>query len=180
MFTLGDTVEAIDDALSGKVVDFKNNKIVVETNDGFLLEFTENEIVATSNQLDLMKTSGGFYSKKDEPVKTKNNPKPLKTKRNEFVLEVDLHIEKLVPSRKGMSNFDILDLQLATAKRQLEFAINKRFPKVVFIHGVGEGILKTELQFLFGRYDNSISHKDASYQEYGLGATEVTIRQNSK
>ena len=47
----------------------------------------------------------------------------------------------------------------------------------VFIHGVGEGVLKLELEYLFSRYDN-VKFYDADYQKYGLGATEVYIYQN--
>ena len=71
----------------------------------------------------------------------------------------------------------MLNLQLETAKRQLEFAMRKRIQKVVFIHGVGEGVLKEELKYLFNRYDN-VSFYDAEYKKYGLGATEVYIYQN--
>ena len=78
-----------------------------------------------------------------------------------------------------MSNYDILTLQTETAKRHIEFAIRNRIPKIVFIHGVGEGILKAELDFLLGRYDG-IDFQDANYQKYGLGATEVYFRQNNK
>ncbi len=78
-----------------------------------------------------------------------------------------------------MNNFEILNLQSETAKRHIEFAIRNRIPKIVFIHGVGEGILKSELDFLLGRYDN-ISFQDANYQKYGVGATEVYIKQNLK
>ncbi|MNS20666.1 Endonuclease MutS2 [compost metagenome] len=76
-----------------------------------------------------------------------------------------------------MSNYDILTLQTETAKRHIEFAIKNRIPKIVFIHGVGEGVLKSELDFLLGRYDE-IVFQDADYQKYGLGATEVYIKQN--
>ena len=93
-------------------------------------------------------------------------------------MEVDLHIEKLTRSSRGMSNYDILNLQMETAKRQLEFAIGKRIQKIVFIHGVGEGVLKAELDFFLGRYDN-LKFYDADYQKYGLGATEVYIFQNA-
>ena len=94
-------------------------------------------------------------------------------------MEVDLHIHQLVQSTKGLTNYDMLTLQLETARRQLEFAINKRIQKVVFIHGVGEGVLRTELEYLFGRYEN-VKFYDANYQKYGVGATEVYILQNSK
>lgn len=58
-----------------------------------------------------------------------------------------------------MSNYDILTLQAETAQRHIEFAIRNRIPKIVFIHGVGEGILKSELDFLLGRYDNIVFRK---------------------
>jgi hypothetical protein len=76
-----------------------------------------------------------------------------------------------------MEKFDILTLQLDTARRQLEFAIIKRIPRIVFIHGVGEGILRTELEYLFGRYPEVI-FEDANYQKYGLGAMQIYIKQN--
>ncbi|GAL71031.1 putative DNA mismatch repair protein [Jejuia pallidilutea] len=77
-----------------------------------------------------------------------------------------------------MTNFDMLNLQLQTAQRQLEFAIKKRIQRIVFIHGVGEGVLREELETLFRRYDN-LKYYDANYQKYGLGATEVYIYQNT-
>jgi dsDNA-specific endonuclease/ATPase MutS2 len=70
-------------------------------------------------------------------------------------------------------------MQTETAKRHIEFAISNRIPKIVFIHGVGEGVLKSELDFLLGRYD-MISFQDGNYQKYGLGATEVYFKQNVK
>ena len=78
-----------------------------------------------------------------------------------------------------MSNFDILTLQSETAKRHIEFAIRNRIPKIVFIHGVGELVLKSELDFLLSRYE-MISFNDANYQKYGGGATEVYFKQSSK
>jgi len=92
-------------------------------------------------------------------------------------MEVDLHIHQLLNSYKGMTKHDILTFQLDTAKHKLEFAMLKRIQKVVFIHGVGEGVLKLELEYLFKRYEN-IKFYDAHYQKYGLGATEVYIFQN--
>jgi len=76
-----------------------------------------------------------------------------------------------------MNNFDILNIQVDTARGQLEFAIKNRIPKIVFIHGMGEGVLKSELDYLLGRYPE-ISYQDANYRKYGLGATEVYIKQN--
>ena len=52
----------------------------------------------------------------------------------------------------------------------------RRIPKIVFIHGVGEGVLKSELDFMLGRYEE-VYFQDANYQKYGQGATEVGFKQ---
>ena len=68
-------------------------------------------------------------------------------------------------------------LEILLLKRRLEFAMQKRIQKIVFIHGVGEGVLKIELEYLFKRYEG-IKFYDANYQKYGQGATEVYIFQS--
>lgn len=180
-FNIGDEVTVLDDSFGGKVKGFKGNEIIILTHEGFELSFNEKELVKINNANELksfMSTQGlGAILKEKEEPKKRSFVKEKKSKKDDFVLEVDLHIEKLVPNKRGMSNYDILTLQSDTAKRQLEFAIKNRMPKVVFIHGIGEGVLKAELDFMLGRYDG-ISFRDADYQKYGLGATEVYIKQN--
>jgi len=114
--------------------------------------------------------------KEKEIPKKRAIPKVKPKDRNTPKMEVDLHIHKLTKSVRGMSNHEMLNLQVDTAKRQLEFAIAKRIQKVVFIHGVGAGVLKEELHYLFKRYER-ITYYDADYQKYGLGATEIYIYQ---
>ena len=182
-FEIGDKVAVLDDNISGVVIKVQNDEISVETTHNFVMTFFVNELVKINNTSEL----SGFFStqslssvlKDKEEPKKRSFVKEKRSRKDEFVLEVDLHIEKLVPSKRGMSNYDILTLQMETAKCQLDFAIKNRMPKVVFIHGVGEGVLKAELDFMLGRYDN-ISFQDANYQKYGLGATEVYIKQNVK
>ncbi|AUP81142.1 DNA mismatch repair protein MutS [Flavivirga eckloniae] len=179
---LGDFVMVIDDDLSGVIKQISGDVISIETEDGFLLDFKSDELVANntgksfSQAVFSKKTINDVVFEKEQPSKRTQIKKKPKD-RYEPTMEIDLHINKLVKSSKGMSKYDILTLQLDTAKRQLDFAIAKRIPKIVFIHGVGEGILKVELEYLFGRYNN-IKFYDANYQKYGLGATEVYIYQN--
>ena len=182
-FEIGDKVAVLDDDISGVVIKVNNDQISVETTDKFVMTFFVNELVKINNSNELSgffssQSLGSVLKDKEEPKK-RSFVKEKKSRKDEFVLEVDLHIEKLVPSKRGMNNYDILTLQMETAKRQLDFAIKNRMPKVVFIHGVGEGVLKAELDFMLGRYD-TISFQDANYQKYGLGATEVYIKQNVK
>ena len=182
-FKIGDNVAVIDDVLKGIVSEISNESVIVESADGFIFKFSPEELVVIGeNQSDLSKFSDISNQHLIEKNDLVNRGKP-KFKSNSKVkfrapMEVDLHINQLVESTMGMEPLDILNLQLETAKRQLEFAIDKRIPKIVFIHGLGAGVLKTELEYLFGRYETQ--HYPASYKKYGLGATEVYIFQNSK
>ncbi|HMC01582.1 MAG TPA: hypothetical protein VKN14_11160 [Flavobacteriaceae bacterium] len=180
-FKIGDNVVVLDEDLSGKITKINNESITIETSDGFSLNFNASELIKDKTDKNLKQqlfsntNLDSIISDKESVKKVKS--RKVKTKeRYQPTMEVDLHINQLVKSSKGMSNHDMLTLQLETAKRQLEFAIRKRIQKIVFIHGVGEGILKVELEYLFGRYD--VKFYDANYQKYGLGATEVYIYQN--
>ncbi len=181
-FEVNDKVEVLDDALQGRVVKVDGNSVYIETTEGFLLNFDPSELVKIEEDQSRMIASQNISF--EEVIKEKHSAKRAKSikvkpkERNASPMEVDLHIEKLVNSYRGMTNYDILNLQLETAKRQIEFAVRKRLPKIVFIHGVGEGVLKAELDYLLGRYDN-LKFYDANFQKYGVGATEVYIFQNS-
>lgn len=178
---VGDKVLVKDTIARGIVTKINNNhSVTIEDEHGFLIEYSNDKlIVANVEQSELSKYSDINNKMLREKVnytekKSYNTFKKNKDEKYGVVLEIDLHIEKLVRSKSGMSNFDILNKQLDTAKHQIEFAIKKRIPKIVFIHGVGEGILKEELFRLINRYDNT-QYYEASYQKYGLGATEVRI-----
>lgn len=181
-FKVGDSVLVIDENLAGVIKRIHKDLVTIETEDGFLLDFGKHELMKKTsrdfkNSLFSHSSAHEVISEKEKP-KSKKNSVTRKKDRYEPTMEVDLHIHQLVPSIKGMTNYDMLTLQLETAKRQLEYAIRNRIQKVVFIHGVGEGVLKLELDYLFGRYNN-VTFYDANYQKYGLGATEVYIYQNT-
>ena len=180
-FEIGQSIQVLDDNLNGIVVAIDTPYITIETTDGFLIRFRESEIIPSitkniEEQLIDVSIQKGI-EKEPTPKKISTRIKPKQ--RNLPPMEVDLHIEKLVKSYRHMSNYDILTLQLDTAERQLLFAISKRISKIVFIHGVGEGVLKEELHFLFNKYDG-IKHYSADFQKYGAGATEVYIYQNAQ
>lgn len=180
-FEVGDKVAVLDEAIEGEVVAVKNNEISIKTTDDFVMTFLVNELVKLQKTSDLnnlfsSKSISEVLKDKKEPTK-RSFTKEKKSKKDEFVMEVDLHIEKLVQNFRGMSNFDILNIQMDTVKHKLEFAIKNRLPKMVLIHGVGEGVLKSEIEFFLSRYDNVV-FQEANFQKYGFGATEVYIKQN--
>ncbi|MEY8019882.1 Smr/MutS family protein [Muriicola sp. SD30] len=181
MIKAGDKIQVLDDSIEGTAVRIDGDTITILTSEGFELDYSLNEVLLVENRSQInVSAAEAQEARKEKEVPARKKARPVKPKeRNAPKMEVDLHIHQLVPSTRGMSNYDMLNIQVETAKRQLDFAIKKRIRKVVFIHGVGAGILKEELYYLFRRHPN-ITYYDADYQKYGLGATEVYIHQNVK
>ncbi|MGS2726397.1 Smr/MutS family protein [Psychroserpens sp. BH13MA-6] len=177
----GDQVAVLDDDIEGVVLKVVDDSVVIQTDDGFEMTFLLSEVIKSkpvnSDLFSDVNIREVISEKEQTDKKTSIKTKPKE--RNLPAMEVDLHIHQITTSNKHLSNFDMLNLQLDTARHKLEFAIKKRIQKVVFIHGVGEGVLKTELEYLFSRYDN-VKYYAADFQKYGLGATEVYIYQNPK
>jgi len=179
-FKEGDQVEVIDDNITGIVINIMDDFITIRTEEGFDMDFTTSELmhIVGMNSIKVSNLEAAQVKSVKEQTGKPKIRKVSSKERSAPKMEVDLHIHQLIPSSKGMTNYDMLNIQLETAKRQLEFAMRKRIQKVVFIHGVGAGVLKEELNYLFKRYEN-VKYYDADYQKYGLGATEVYIYQNS-
>ncbi len=104
---------------------------------------------------------------------------PLKTsvakqKIKDLTKEVDLHIEELIDSHSGLTNAQILAIQLERFEKELEYCLSNNMRKLIVIHGVGNGKLKQEITAILKSIDG-ISYHDASYKNYGFGATEILI-----
>lgn len=177
---IGDRVQALDDDFEGFIVAIKDTEIDVKSEDGFIMRYQATELIPAITSQDAAQMSqvshSQIFNKEDAKPKRKTSLESQKKKNKVPPMEVDLHIHKLIDKTRGLSNYDILNLQLDTAKRQLEFAKKKRIQRIVFIHGVGEGVLREELYYLLRRYEN-IEFYDADYQKYGVGATEVYLYQ---
>jgi len=103
-------------------------------------------------------------------------PRIVKRKEAQEVIEVDLHINELLDSTAGMSSGDMLQCQLDKFHAVLEEYKNKKGQKIVFIHGKGEGVLRNEIEKLLKTQYKAYYFQDASFREYGFGATMVTIK----
>jgi len=108
--------------------------------------------------------------KEDSPVRKKNR------RRDEpGILEVDLHIHELLDDTRGLSNSEILSIQMDRFHSVMKENMANKKRKIVFIHGVGNGTLKTELRKALDRKYKGHYYQDASFREYGYGATMVII-----
>jgi hypothetical protein len=90
--------------------------------------------------------------------------------------EIDLHIEKLVENSEHLSSSGKLQVQLREFEKSLDLAMITHQRSVVFIHGVGKGILKTEIHKILSskQQKKKIRAFTNNYDiRYGYGATEV-------
>ena len=76
----------------------------------------------------------------------------------------------------GMNTADILHYQVDVFKKTMAEYKNRKGQKIIFIHGKGEGVLRQAIVHELNYRYKSCSYQDASFQEYGYGATQVTIK----
>lgn len=105
----------------------------------------------------------------------KRKAQPARQPQADGPIEVDLHIDKLLDDTHGLNNADMLRTQMEEFKRVMEENKAHRGRKIVFIHGKGDGVLRQNIiQELRYRY-KQCTWQDASFREYGYGATMVKI-----
>lgn len=109
---------------------------------------------------------------KEETVR----PRIVKRPQKDEIIEIDLHINELLDSTAGLSNGAMLQCQLDKFHEILEENKNRKGQKIVFIHGKGEGVLRSEIEKQLKTRYKTYYFQDASFREYGFGATMVTIK----
>jgi hypothetical protein len=97
-----------------------------------------------------------------------------KQKIKDLTKEIDLHIESLVDSHSGLTSTEILSVQLERFEKEIQYCLSNGIKKLIVIHGVGNGKLKQEIISILKTIDD-ITYYDASYKNYGYGATEIMI-----
>ncbi len=113
---------------------------------------------------------------KEKQISERPRQMPIKKKEPAQVVEIDLHAAELLDNLSGLSNADILNYQLEKFREILQEYQNKKGQKIVFIHGKGEGVLRNALVNELKSNYKHYTYQDASFKEYGFGATMITIR----
>lgn len=144
----------------------------------------KHEMYADAKQSHISDDSGknteridNYVRRYEQPGDKKGNPFAMKKKSGDKdqPLVIDLHADALLDTTQGMSTADILQYQLDVFHKTIEENKKQKGTKIVFIHGKGEGVLRRALiHELTYRYKH-MRYQDASFQEYGYGATQVTI-----
>lgn len=140
------------------------------------------EIVKNDEQFKPMKVNGPQLQESlKEKKKTDTLPKRIEksskpAQKRPDIIEIDLHAGELLDTLRGLSKADILNYQIDTFRKVMDENLRNIGQKIVFIHGKGEGVLRNaimkELNYRYKGHEVA----DASFREYGFGATQVTIR----
>jgi hypothetical protein len=106
----------------------------------------------------------------------KDHPAIPATPVSPAIEEIDLHIEALTDDWENLEPAQILDIQKSRFAVALDLGMRAGSQRMVFIHGVGNGKLKYEIRRLLDtQYAGKVRYQDASFKEYGYGATMVLL-----
>lgn len=137
-----------------------------------LFTIVDNDEVARPLVVDSKRLKEQMY--KDEKIIAHEGKK--KRQKDDGTLVIDLHADELLETTAGMNAADILHYQLDVFKKTMDENKKKKGQKIVFIHGKGVGVLRHALVHELNYRYKSCTYQDASFQEYGYGATQVTIK----
>ncbi|MBN2610818.1 MAG: DUF2027 domain-containing protein [Bacteroidales bacterium] len=140
--------------------------------------FDEKALIIPVSGNDKVKLDQESAERLAQAMTEKNDTTVEKTNQQERqndILEIDLHIEKIFENHDGMSAGEIITMQMNRFYTALEEAMINKVQKIVFIHGIGNGKLKYELLKALDEKYPDLKYQDASFKEYGYGATMVYL-----
>jgi hypothetical protein len=187
---VGNKVKVINENFEGVIKNIiQNNRLIITCTDGFDYEVSINEVLIIGEdnlhmysiddaeiENKIKSTRVNKQQQKNEKEKGVLAPYLQKTKYTlENILEIDLHLEELVEFPQKLDDWQKLHTQMQHVKNCINAAFDKNIRRIVFIHGVGTGVLKMELHNYLAEHNN-LTLKDADFREYGMGATEVLVK----
>lgn len=127
------------------------------------------------SEVDIASLLDKYKNKKREDDIRNTNKQP--SKQSKFVVLtrkkiIDLHIEEIIKDHSSMTNSQIISYQINFFMAEMDKAVLDKLHKIVFIHGVGAGVLRSSIREELKRFPN-IRYYDAPPEKYGNGATEV-------
>ena len=156
----------LDEDRAGAVLEVLGEAVLVNWDDGFEQWVEASDLVKENGFIDPahIGSPNAFGQKGDRPLE--------KPRSNDVRALVDLHAGAFLFSTHGMNDHEILMEQMNELRSGFEKAKRERKRRLIIIHGVGSGRLRSEVERYLSR-QQGIEFYDASYSEFGLGATEV-------
>ena len=191
---VGDRVKFLNDVGEGVVLELSIGKAVVEDTNGFDREYDVSELIAVGGAEEEAEMYGNKLPDLDQILKRDiseekqkkiqeqfeikyANARATNQKRRGEHIEVDLHLHELVDEMSGLKDRTKLDIQLNHFERMMNIALEQKIRRVIFIHGVGQGVLRHQIRSRLEMFYPNCSVRDANPREYGSGASEVFVGQ---
>ena len=166
-FKLGDKVLFKTENQKGEIVKINSvYRVTVQTEDGFEVLASIIDLVKVEVNTDKAVAYGNDFHLKDRDNKSSNS---FKRDKISTILKIDLHIELLIGSYQYLDNFEIVQIQLNECHLRIEKALRSNYQKLIIVHGIGTGSLKTEVHKLLRNYNLRF------YLSKDGGATEVML-----
>jgi len=158
----------------GRIVSVTDNKVRVESTDGFDYIVDADDLVVKDGnlfrQMIAVSESVTRASLESKWASCENRKRSVGRKP----VTVDLHAGVLINDKRGLSNHDIHRLQLQAISDQLDGMAGRHGMKIMFLHGKGDGILRKELRDEVGRRGRHYCCCDAPVENAGFqGGTVV-------
>ena len=165
-------------------------EVVVEDDNGFEYPYDASRLLVVADAKEekmayerVIPTVLEIIQQDVSPDRKKRLEKDFKTKYKEANaragersdMEIDLHMHAIVDSQAGLDQGVMLELQLSHFERMLQIGIRQRMKKLVFIHGIGQGVLRHQIWSRVDQYYPDCTCRSADPRQYGSGATEVWI-----
>jgi DNA-nicking Smr family endonuclease len=177
LFKIGEKVRFLTDTGEGTVMSFKGSQtVIVEDETGFEQEYPSSQLVKIyGDQSDAIQDDYDIEMAGEAQLsRTTNGAEVSDVVQRKGYWEIDLHTHALLETEAGMTSGELLNHQLFELKRFYRRAKEKKIRKIVIIHGIGMGVLKSEVRHFLEGQEN-VAFYDADYREYGKGATEVEL-----
>lgn len=158
---VGQSVVLMDSALRGKITKL-GKTVTIELEDGLTIEASYGEFAVTS-QTEISALKKAKAGKKADSGKASRRAKPSAVS----ALSVDLHIEA-IPGGRSVPKGQQLQFQLGAFRRVLRENMHHKGMKITFIHGIGDGTLKSAIR-------KELDEVYALRCSYSVGDPAVTI-----
>lgn len=176
-YSVGMKVVFLHQAGSGVVKEIlSNGRISVLDEDGFAHSYLSSQIAPVYNEEYPIEDgeAENIHLQDNCLNKRQHQNSSSDINKKKIVPEIDLHIEELTESHRGLSNHEILSQQMIAFRQFYTRSRANKTKKIIVIHGVGEGVLRYEIRSFLNK-ENGVEYYDANYQEYGQGATVIEI-----
>ena len=195
-FEKGQRVKFLNDVGSAVVLRMEGELVVVEDEDGFERSVERRELIAALEpEVEADKYGNTIPDiatllaqdvgekrmrelQKEFEVRYQNSQATSMARRDAH-MEVDLHIHELVDDQRGLPDRAKLAIQMNHFDRMMDIAKREKLRRIVFIHGVGQGVLRHQIRTSLDQHHPDCTYREGDPRKYGRGATEVWLGQAS-